>query len=111
MVLSIVVVSGLTVGVAQTASAESAGADIYAENCAGCHAEDGSGGVGPAVAGSEYVMDDAAVVAQIFYGSGFMPPYDFLSDEEVADLVNYMRTEWNSADRQIDASYVASQRP
>jgi mono/diheme cytochrome c family protein len=69
-----------------------------AAGCAGCHGQDGGGGVGPALAGNANLNDAALVVTQILQGGEVMPPFaDRLSDEEIAAVANYIRTAWGNA--------------
>jgi mono/diheme cytochrome c family protein len=63
---------------------------IYAQNCAGCHGEQGEGGgVGPGFAGLEEGDRDAAET-QIRQGGGGMPAFEeILTDEEIEALAEY----------------------
>jgi cytochrome c551 len=66
------------------------GETLFAENCAGCHGEDGSGGgVGPTLAGSGVEREDAQ--ATIENGSGIMPA-DLVSGQELSDVLAYLET-------------------
>jgi len=77
------------------ASPESiAGAELYATNCATCHAPDGSGGQGPkigdGVAAGRYSDDE--MVELVTGGRDAMPSFDkTLTDEEIAQVVAYVR--------------------
>ena len=63
------------------------GEEVYAQNCAACHGDDGGGGTGPALAGNEEYADPEVVVPQIREGGGGMPAFeDRLSAEELADV-------------------------
>jgi mono/diheme cytochrome c family protein len=65
-----------------------AGEAIYADNCAGCHAADGSGGTGPNLKGED---DLEEAVAVILSGEDSMPAFgDTLTDQEIADLVAWL---------------------
>lgn len=66
-----------------------AGADVYAANCAVCHAADGSGGSGPALTAAIPGMSEEEIVDLVLNGEGVMPAFDNLSDQEIADLTAY----------------------
>jgi mono/diheme cytochrome c family protein len=72
------------------------GAALYGGNCAGCHGGDGSGGIGPRLAGGRVVQrfpkpeDQIAVVTN---GRGGMPAFvQRLTAEEIRAIVEYTRT-------------------
>jgi mono/diheme cytochrome c family protein len=66
------------------------GEELFAENCASCHGEGGTGGgVGPALAGSPISLDDAR--ATIENGSGVMPA-DLVEGQELEDVLAYLET-------------------
>jgi mono/diheme cytochrome c family protein len=70
-------------------------AALYANRCAGCHGGDGSGGIGPRLAGRVVAAfpDPAAQVVVVTEGRGGMPAFGgSLSAEEIAALVDYTRT-------------------
>lgn len=97
---------------AGTAAEIAQGETLYFDNCAGCHSEDGTGGVGPNLVASDYVANDEAVIGQILYGGGFMPPYmDTFTDEEIAAIVNYIRHTWNPGTLPVTPDAVAEVRP
>ena len=92
------------------------GAAVYIDNCAACHRTDGHGytRVFPALAGNPVLQsDDPTSLIHIVLNGGTlpatqtapstftMPGFDWrLSDQEVADVVNFVRTSWgnNGAD-------------
>jgi mono/diheme cytochrome c family protein len=66
----------------------SAGEQVFAQNCAGCHGPDGQGTSGPALQNSD---DRDAVRTQIVDGGGGMPPFGGqLSDTEIDDVTAYV---------------------
>jgi len=73
------------------------GAAVFAENCAGCHGSDGSGGRGPALAGGavvESLPDEADQIVVITDGRGGMPAFgDRLSAEEIQAVTEYTRNQ------------------
>ena len=71
------------------------GAALYGANCASCHGGDGSGGLGPRLAGQ--VVEDFPVAAdqEAFVAEGRRPMPAFgkrLSPDEIAAIVAYTRT-------------------
>ncbi len=90
----------------------SVGARIYADQCAGCHGEDGRGSADafPPLAGNRAVlMASPANVIRVVLSGGFLPstagnpqPYGMppfshlLTDEQVAAVVTHLRTSWGN---------------
>jgi mono/diheme cytochrome c family protein len=88
------------------------GGKIYGERCADCHGERGEGvpGMYPALAGNRAVLLDApANTIRAVLSGGFqpgtagnprpfgMPPFaPFLSDDEIAAVVTYIRNAWGN---------------
>jgi mono/diheme cytochrome c family protein len=72
------------------------GAAIFGQRCAGCHGGDGSGGIGPRLAGGRVVAnfpDPQDQIAVVTNGRGGMPAFgERLSPEEIAAVVDYTRT-------------------
>jgi mono/diheme cytochrome c family protein len=83
------------------------GATLYIDYCSGCHRSKGRGmpGVSPALAGNDAVVaQDAANILKVVL-SGIpqqgqfvaMPGFaDQLSDQQIADIANYVRTSWGN---------------
>ena len=80
---------------------------LFADRCASCHNEDGTGkpGVAASLVGSGAVLaqSPANVISVLVEGIepqgeyGVMPSFrDTLSDEKIADLANYVRTSWGN---------------
>jgi ubiquinol-cytochrome c reductase cytochrome c subunit len=64
-------------------------AAIYAEQCAGCHGEDASGGIAPALLGTELAVDGFEAI--VSNGSGSMPAFgDALSDADIGALASWL---------------------
>lgn len=81
------------------------GEAIFRANCAACHQAEGQGipGAFPALAGNAFVMGEPALVIHVVLrGRGGMPSFSGFSDEQVAHVVSYIRTSWES-----DASLVS----
>ncbi len=71
------------------------GGDLFGARCAGCHGGDGSGGIGPRLAGRmvERFPDPAAQITTVTEGRRGMPAFGGrLSAEEIAAIVEYTRT-------------------
>lgn len=67
-----------------------AGATVFADNCASCHAADGTGGSGPDLTG---MTDEAEIEEYVVNGDGGMPAFgDTLSEQEIADVVAHVLT-------------------
>ncbi|MBM4366549.1 MAG: cytochrome c [Deltaproteobacteria bacterium] len=68
-----------------------AGATAFADNCAGCHAEDGSGGSGPALVGE--ADEGEAFVDIVLEGKADMPSFaDVLSNQDIADVLAFVQS-------------------
>lgn len=93
------------------ASAAVDGAAVYSDTCISCHQEDGKGKPGefPPFAGNSDIFLSATFPASVaLYGvegkidvngksfDNVMPPFDFLSDEEIAAVVGYIRSNWGN---------------
>ena len=63
------------------------GEGVYATTCAGCHGDDASGGVGPALSGSGLGVDEVAAI--VAAGRGAMPP-QLVEGQEAADVAAYV---------------------
>ena len=113
----------------QTASAD--GKQVFDNTCIACHQEDGKGKPGefPPLAGNHDLFLSrefpALVVLNGLQGKlsveggefdNAMPPFDFLSDAEIAAVISYVRSNWGNdalapADMQpLDAATVAELR-
>lgn len=77
------------------------GKDIYDAICAGCHMPEGQGAVGagkyPALANNESIEAAAYPIYVIIHGQKAMPPLGgVLSDEQIAAVVEYIRTNFGN---------------
>jgi len=93
------------------------GATIYASVCAGCHMPNGQGAKGageyPALANNSSLMATAYPISLVIHGHKAMPPLGgLLDDEQVASVVNFIRTNFsnNYADNHANAELVKSMR-
>lgn len=100
----------------------SRGAWLYAEHCITCHRADGKGAarVFPALAGNSAVFaNNAYSVIQVTLEGGrmpensvdamafTMPAFRHLSDQDIAELVNYVRNSWTNQAPEVQADDVA----
>ncbi|UII71646.1 cytochrome c [Pseudomonas sp. HN11] len=102
------------------------GASVYIDNCAACHRTDGHGytRVFPALAGNPVLQTaDATSLINIVLNGGTLPathaaPSTFtmpafawrLSDQEVADVVSFIRGSWGNQGAPVKASQVTDLR-
>lgn len=113
--------------VADTSGAARAvdGAAVYAGTCAACHQANGEGtsGLFPPLAGSEYVTGDAGRLARVVLNglggpvtvkgvryNGAMPPWKQLGDAELAAVLSYVRASWGNTAGPVTAEDVARER-
>ena len=110
--------------------APSAGEQVYEMTCLACHQPDGKGlpGVYPPLAGSEFVKGDPARLARIVLhgltgpvtvaGQTFgnnpnavpMPPLGGLTDQQIADVLTYVRKQFGEGAAAVGADTVKSVR-
>ena len=100
------------------------GKDVYAAQCISCHQEQGEGieDVFPPLAKSDYLMaDKKRSIMQTLHGvsgemkvngriyNGEMTGFD-LTDEEVSDVLNYIRNSWGNKGVAVTPQEVAAAR-
>ena len=101
------------------------GKQLFGAKCAACHQGSGLGvaGVFPPVAASEWVLGDEKILSNILlHGvngemvvkgikyNGAMPAWKSLSDDELAAVLTYIRSDWGNAAPPIKADTIKSQR-
>ena len=92
------------------------GEAIFKNVCQGCHMPDAKGAVGagayPALAGNAKLEEAGYPVAIVVHGQKGMPPFGpFLSDAQVAAVVNYVRSHFgNHYTDKVTADQVKLQR-
>jgi mono/diheme cytochrome c family protein len=95
---------------------EQTGEALYKNVCAGCHMPAGEGAVGagfyPALASNPKLVARGYPVYVVMKGLNGMPPIgEMMTDEQVAAVVNYVRTHFgNSYADTVQASDVAGLR-
>jgi mono/diheme cytochrome c family protein len=102
------------------------GGAVFKAKCVVCHQSDGKGlpGVYPTLIGSDFATGDPTIPIRIvlngFQGpierggaqfNGVMQPWgNALSDQEIADVLTYVRSSWGNSAAEIDAAAVAAVR-
>jgi mono/diheme cytochrome c family protein len=103
-----------------------AGKGLYGKNCADCHGKEGEGRepAAPPLAGNRAVTMSSAInpIRMVLFG-GYspgtagnprpfgMPPYSLtLSDEEIAEVLIYVRSSWGNNGRPVRGEEVATNR-
>jgi mono/diheme cytochrome c family protein len=98
------------------AFSEQGGAALFRNVCAACHQPDAKGAVGagayPPLADDRNLVSGAFVLSVLLRGLDGMPPLgDMMSDAQVADVVNYVRTHFgNMYPDSVSAADVAASR-
>ena len=87
------------------------GKEVYATYCMSCHIVDGNGmpDIYPPLAKADYLKKPAATLINIILQgqsieitvnskkyNGQMPAQNYLSDEQIADVLNYTRNSWTN---------------
>jgi mono/diheme cytochrome c family protein len=100
------------------------GKEIYTAQCLSCHMDQGQGleSVYPPLAKSDYLMaDKTRSIRQVLHGVsgemtvngivyyGDMPGFD-LTDEEVSDVLNYIRNSWGNKGEPVKPEEVKAAR-
>ena len=90
------------------------GEKLYADNCQACHQPGGAGvsGAFPALAASPFVQGDPAVLATtVLNGRGGMPAFKSeLTDEQLAEVLSFMRGAWGNKAEPMTTEQVAAIR-
>lgn len=95
---------------------EKTGQELYANVCQACHMDKGQGAVGagkyPALAKNENLESGGYPIYVIVHGQKGMPPVgSMMSDDQVAAVVNYVRTNFgNEYKDTVTAEEVAAAR-
>src|SRR6202047_3152655 len=103
------------------------GKKVFAANCQTCHQANGQGVPGqyPPLAGSEFTNGGSRRMAMIVlkglqgpvkvkgqeYGTAVMQPWDkTLTDQKIADVMTYERSEWGNKATPVTAEQIAALR-
>jgi mono/diheme cytochrome c family protein len=125
MVTLLMTCAASTVATAQSANflstttryPEASGGALYGAICQGCHMADAKGATGagtyPALAGDAKLEAAGYATLLVVQGQRAMPPFGYaLSDEQIAAVVNYVRTHFgNSYKDEVTAEDVKAARP
>lgn len=127
-VTGIVAIVMISSGFMQTDAQKSIerGKEVYGIYCQNCHMEDGKGmpEVNPPLAKADYMKRPAKdLISVILKGStasltingkkyvGAMPAQEYLNDEQIADVLNYIKNSWgNKIPGNITPAMVKAQR-
>ncbi len=103
-------------GATTDAFTDTEGETLYARACSGCHGPEGEGAYGagkyPALAANPRLGTARYPANLILEGNGAMPSFaDWLDDEQVASLINYLQTELdNDYEGEVSAEDIARMR-
>jgi mono/diheme cytochrome c family protein len=95
---------------------EQGGAELFRNVCASCHQADAKGAVGagryPRLADDEKLASSEFMTSILLGGLKAMPPVgDMMSDAQVADVINYVRTHFgNSYSDVVSAADISAAR-
>lgn len=110
---------------AANADTRPVGQKLYARHCLPCHQADGGGvpNMQPAIAGGTWVKGDAQALALFVMSGGFnsaerkdsangnvMPPFRQLADDELAQILTYIREKFGPGASPVSAAEVAAAR-
>src|SRR5262245_12106787 len=121
----IAIVCGAWLASAASGDEPPAGQKLYARHCLACHQADGGGvpNMQPAIAGGTWVKGDAKALALFVMSGGFdsagrkdsdngnvMPPFRQLADEDLAEILTYIRGKFGPGASPVTASDVKDAR-
>lgn len=101
------------------------GKKVYEQYCLTCHQVDGSGvpNLNPPLIKTSYVLGDKTKLVQVIlkgmlsttpidddYYSNNMPPHNFLKDQEIADVLTYVRSSFGNKASAVTAAEVKTIR-
>ncbi|MBV8148690.1 MAG: c-type cytochrome [Candidatus Eremiobacteraeota bacterium] len=75
------------------------GASVFAKNCAACHGANGTGGIGPALAGNPHVniANPTPMLTTIVQGRNLMPSWrGQLAASDIAAVASFIRSSWGN---------------
>jgi mono/diheme cytochrome c family protein len=101
------------------------GKKVYMQYCVTCHMADGAGvpNMNPPLIKTTYVLGDKTKLIQIVLNgfnedveingqtySNNMPPHNFLKDQEIADVLTYVRNNFTNKASRVKLAEVVQQR-
>jgi mono/diheme cytochrome c family protein len=107
-----------------TAAVKSPGQVVYEQNCLSCHQANGSGvpGLNPPLRGVDWVTGDKTRLINVLLkglqgkeidGEAYdnvMPAHDFLTDQQLADVLTYIRSSFGNKAGEIKPEEIKAQR-
>jgi nitrite reductase (NO-forming) len=111
LILCAIAFTGSTSPVQELTESMKRGKEVYTIYCQSCHLEDGKGlpGVNPPVAKADYMKKPTdSLINVILKGQSGevmvngkkynvpMPAQDYLTDEQIADVLNYSKNSWGN---------------
>ncbi|UOQ77583.1 cytochrome c [Hymenobacter sp. 5516J-16] len=101
-----------------------AGKTIYARNCLTCHQADGGGvdGMNPPLTNTTYVLGDKTRLVKVILNglqdedidgepyNNVMPAFDILTDQEIADVLTFVRSNFGNKASEVTAAEVKTIR-
>jgi mono/diheme cytochrome c family protein len=96
------------------AFADPPGKAMFLANCSACHRPDGMGvkGAFPALAGDPFVVGPKEnPIGRVLNGRGGMPTFKAeLSDDQIAAILTYVRSNWGNKAGPVSAADVSTER-
>jgi len=91
------------------------GASIYRSRCTRCHGRNGEGerqshDAAPRLAGNYARLSVQSIAVQVIRGGAYMPPFDSLTDREIAAVATYVRSSFGNDHGSATAEEVAKNR-
>lgn len=100
------------------------GKEVYTLYCQNCHMENGEGteGVNPPLAKTTYLKDIKKNIGYILNGqtgeitvngkkyNAIMNPLNYLDDQQIADVLNYVRNSWGNKYPAVTPAQVKAER-
>lgn len=83
--------SDRAVAISELSGDAEAGAPLYSDNCSRCHGATARGGSGPDLVSHLKDHDEAELIDEILEGSGGMPSFKSLEDQQIADIIAHIR--------------------
>jgi mono/diheme cytochrome c family protein len=123
---AVIICTGLFISMTSNAPLQDAknGKEVYSLNCQSCHLEKGEGMPGsfPPLAKTNYVKDTKKIINIILNGQSGditvngqkynmdMPAQAYLTDQQIADVLTYVRSSWGNKYPAVTAAQVKAER-
>ena len=91
------------------------GASVYRNQCARCHGSNGQGqwyghDAAPRLDGNFARLSVRGIAVQVIQGGSYMPPFDSLTDREIAAVATYIRNSFGNNHGIVTEEEVAENR-